>query len=292
MKTKIQIMLGAVVLSLLLGIYMYSIKIFPNKNQDGVKIKEKIGIGIITTEEKGVAKFQAFADYLNKWSDDSWYIAPVKDYGSFLEQLENQNIKAAFVGSAIGYRIIKEGIGAPIARGEKDGISTSNSYIFSRKDSGLDSIESLRGKKFAYVDMNTSSGYLYPVYLLKMKGYDPENFFRVASFLGSEEKTIEAVLSEEYDAGATKDLVWEKMAKDNPNITNELQILATGGPFPEEIFIISAGLGQDEIIELKDLLTKTANSDEGRAFMAKMEIDRFIDTSESDFIEVKKITNF
>jgi len=254
--------------------------------------KEEIGVGIVTSDQKTIGKYQAFVDYLNKNSDDNWYLVPLKDYGSFISQMELKQIKAGFVGSYVGYRLIKEGLGSAVARGEKNGISTYNGYIFTRRDSGLNKLEDLKDKKFAYVDIYTSAGYVFPRYLLKSKGYDPENFFRVVSFLGSHDKAIFAVLNGEFNGGAAKDITWRKLAAENPDLEKDLQIIAQGGPFPEQTFMINAEFGQDEVNELRKLLIGMNNSEEGRDYLNKIGADRFIATEEKDFSVVKKISDF
>lgn len=255
-------------------------------------VKEKIGIGIVNIDKEEIKKYGTLAEYLNKYSGDEWYLVPLKDYSSFISQMELGQIKAGFLGSMIGYRGIKEGLFLPVVRGEKDGVSTYYSYIFSRKDSGIDKIEDLENKKFAYVDISTSAGYLFPVYVLKSKGYDPENFFRVASFVDSHEKAISVVLSGEFDAGAAKDTAWKKMAEENPAVEKEFQILASEGPFPENTFMISADFGGGEAAELRNLLVKMADSEEGKEYLAKIGADRFIATDEKDFDAVKRISIF
>jgi len=278
-----------VVLILAVAVFFYQFPADPAGEQPR---KEKIGIGIIASDEKIIAQYQALTDYLNQYSDDNWYLVPLRDYGSYLSQLESKQIKAAFAGSTAGYRMIKENIAVPVARGEVDGVSTYHSYVFTRRDSGLNSIAHLKDKRFAYVDVNTSAGYIYPVYLIKSKGYDPENFFRVASFLGTHENAINAVLEEKFDGGAAKDSAWKKMASQNPDLDKELQIIATSGDFPEQTFMISTDFGSEEKNELRELLLGMSDSEEGRLYLEKMGLDRFIATTSKDFGEVKNIINF
>ena len=50
---------------------------------------------------------------------------------------------------------------------------------------------------------NSTSGYLVPSAELKLKGYDPEEFFSSAGFAGGHEQGIVALLNEQYDAAVT-----------------------------------------------------------------------------------------
>lgn len=256
--------------------------------------KEEIKVGINTSDANEIAKYQIIIDYLNRNSSDRWVLSPVKDYGSFITQIELKQIKAGFVGSAVGYRLIKENMAIPIARGEKDGIADYYSYIFTKKDSGINNLSDLKDKKFAYVDINTSAGYFFPVYLIKQNGFDPENFFRVASFLGTHKNAIYAVLNGDYEAGAAKDSAWRKIKKTDltTDLDNNMVIIAKGGPFPEQTFMVSIDFGGKKASDLKYLFLNMANTQEGKKSLAAAGIDRFIDTKEEDFTYAKKIIDY
>lgn len=273
------------------GILFYAtgFGILPKAKEEKKEEKEQIGLGIVASSKETIDKYQAFVDYLNQYSDDQWVLVPLKDYGSFITQMSIGQIKAGFMGSAVGYRMIKEELASPVARGEKDGISVYYGYIFTRKDSGLGAIEDLKDKKFAYVDPFTSAGFFFPKYLLKTKGYDPEQFFKAVSFLGTHEKAIQAVLEGKFDGGAAKDSAWRKLAKENPSIENDMQIIAKDGPFPEQTLLLNVQFGQKEIQELQELMLKMTDSPEGRQTLSKMGLDRFIVTKEDDSKRAKEI---
>jgi len=257
--------------------------------------KRNIGpfaIGILSSDEKVIAQYKAFADYLNKFTGIKWYIEPVIDAGSFIEQIENKKIKAAFAGSAAGYRIIKNNLGVPVARGEKNGISAYYSYIIARKDSGIDSIDDLKNKRFAYTDINMTSGYIFPAYLLKTKGYDVDTFFAASSFLGTTEKVLDGVISGNFDGGAIKDLDLSAEIEKNPGIENNIKIIAQGGPYPSNTFMLSVDFDKKTVNNIQTLLLNMNDSKEGEALLETMNIDRFIKSDNRDFNEVEKIMNF
>lgn len=292
MKTKtIPVVLFFAFFSIIV-LLSYILFYFPTSNRRIEAEPGPFAIGILTSDEKVVTKYQAFADYLNTHSSKKWYIEPVKNAGSFIEQIENHKLRAAFVGSAVGYRMIKNSLGVPIARGEENGISTYNGLVITRKNSGLVSLEDLRDKRFAYIDINMSSGYYYPIYLLKEKGYDPENYFRAVSFLGTTEKVIEEVTSGKFDGGALKYSSLSDGTDIDLSIQNELQIISKGGPYPDNTFMLSTNFDTKTKESIQTLLLNMKDSDEGRGILAAMGIDRFIRTNIDDFREVGKIMNY
>ncbi|HOK54948.1 MAG TPA: phosphate/phosphite/phosphonate ABC transporter substrate-binding protein, partial [Armatimonadota bacterium] len=85
---------------------------------------------------------------------------------------------------------------------QRDGSTNYNSVIIARTDSKIDKLEDLKGKKFAYGDVLSTSGYIYPRHLIRTSGYNPDTFFSNAVQLGRHDVVIAAVLNEQVDAGA------------------------------------------------------------------------------------------
>ncbi|MEO0323691.1 MAG: serine/threonine-protein kinase [Myxococcota bacterium] len=65
------------------------------------------------------------------------------------------------------------------------------------------SLGELEGRRAAWVDPWSSSGYHWPRQLLRQAGYDPRSFFSEELFLGSHDAVLDAVESGEADVGGT-----------------------------------------------------------------------------------------
>jgi len=85
----------------------------------------------------------------------------------------------------------------------RQGSKTYRSQIIVRADSGINSIEQLRGKKFAFVDPASASGFLFPNALLAQQGIDYKAFFSDTIFAGGHDKVIIAVYNKQVDGGAS-----------------------------------------------------------------------------------------
>ncbi|PKP62368.1 MAG: phosphonate ABC transporter substrate-binding protein, partial [Alphaproteobacteria bacterium HGW-Alphaproteobacteria-8] len=72
-----------------------------------------------------------------------------------------------------------------------------------RCDSGLATIDDLKGKVVAFADPDSTSGYAVPFYNLVQQGYDPTTFFAAAPFSGSHEAGVAGVANGQFDAAAT-----------------------------------------------------------------------------------------
>lgn len=88
---------------------------------------------------------------------------------------------------------------------EADGSTSYVSVLYVRADSGITTIEQLRGKSLAWADPNSASGYLIPRSEFRVLGIDPEpgKYFARTGFAGGHEQAVVAVLGKQYDAGVT-----------------------------------------------------------------------------------------
>ena len=88
---------------------------------------------------------------------------------------------------------------------EKDGTVFYIAVMVARKDSGITSLEQMKGHSLAWADPNSASGYLIPSASLKAAGIDLADgaYFSRTGFAGGHEQGIVAVLNKQYDASVT-----------------------------------------------------------------------------------------
>jgi phosphonate transport system substrate-binding protein len=78
------------------------------------------------------------------------------------------------------------------------------SVMVARADSGIKSLDDLKGKKLGFADPNSTSGYLIPsIELPEMYNVDIDTYFSSATFQGGHENNVLAVLNGDVDAGVT-----------------------------------------------------------------------------------------
>jgi phosphonate transport system substrate-binding protein len=88
---------------------------------------------------------------------------------------------------------------------EKDGTTFYYSVMVTRKDSGITSVEQMKGHSLAFADPNSTSGYLIPSATLKTHGVDlaEGKYFSRTGFAGGHEQGVVAMLNRQYDACVT-----------------------------------------------------------------------------------------
>lgn len=156
----------------------------------------------------------------------------------------------------------------------RQGSKTYRSQIIVRADSGINTIEQLRGKKFAFVDPASASGFLFPNALLANQGIDYKTFFSDTIFAGGHDKVVIAVYNKQVDAGATfgnnidsgpptdaRTLVTSTLA----DVMTAVKPIAQTEPIPNDTVSVRRGLSADLTNLIKDGLLYVQGTADGKA---------------------------
>jgi phosphonate transport system substrate-binding protein len=166
-----------------------------------------------------------------------------------------------------------------------DGSSTYAAYIVTRERNGFQALNDLAGKRFAFVDKHSTSGYLYPLAHLRSAGIEPESFFGSIVYAGNHERLIDMVLSGKVDAGATYSTAY-KMAADKG-----LRILAKTGRIPFDAYVASPRLDQALVGQIRDVLLQlNTRTDDGRRMLGRLtNINGFVQVGDDHYDEVRRV---
>ena len=164
-------------------------------------------------------------------------------------------------------------------------------YIIARKDKAFQSIDSLQGKRFAFVDKQSASGYVYPKAMLLEQGKDPETFFSETVFLGSHNRVIDAVLDGTVDAGATYSEAVET-AKEYGLAVHNLVILKQTDAIPKDVIAGRPGLDEQLLASLKQVFIETTDRTSTHAsVMKKTGLNGFIEAQDQVYDVIRKAAN-
>jgi phosphonate transport system substrate-binding protein len=130
------------------------------------------------------------------------------DYNGLIQGLLGGTLDMAWLGAstyAAIYMANPDAVEPLFVKTNLDGSYGYYSIGFARADSGIHSLDDVRGKVFAFGDPNSTSGYLIPLVEIPESGYSmvPGEFFRDIRFVGGHEQTIVAVANGDVDAGVT-----------------------------------------------------------------------------------------
>ncbi len=125
--------------------------------------------------------------------------------------------------------------------------------IITLANSGINSLADLKGKRFAFVDPASTSGYLFPKAGLKKAGYDPDKFFSQSIFAGSHNNVVLAVYQGRVDAGAVFEDARGTVQKTLPDVMQKVKVVWKSDPIPNDTVTLRRDLPAD----VKDKVAKS-----------------------------------
>ncbi|KIC24509.1 MULTISPECIES: phosphonate ABC transporter substrate-binding protein [unclassified Leisingera] len=201
------------------------------------------------------------------------------DYNGVIQGLLGGTIDMAWLGAsgyAKTYLSDPEAVEPVLVKVNTDGSYGYYSIGFARKDSGVASLEDLKGKTFGFGDPNSTSGYLIPsIEIPQVTGatMDSGDYFGEVKFTGGHEQTIVAVANGDVDGGVSwADGLgeWEdgynsgalRRAVDAGLVDmNDMVEIWKSAPIPEGPFVLRTELPEDVKVKMTGLLASMNSID-------------------------------
>ncbi|HEY5996024.1 MAG TPA: phosphate/phosphite/phosphonate ABC transporter substrate-binding protein [Candidatus Deferrimicrobiaceae bacterium] len=249
----------------------------------------RIAVGGMITPKEGFAYYREFLDYIGKKLGRPVQYVDTTSYEALNDGLRNATIDAGFVCSG-PYVEGKSAFGLELlAMPQAYGVTSYQSYIIVPAKSRAGSLDSLRGKTFAFTDPLSNSGCLVPRYMLSEMGETPSSFFRKTVFLKTHDKSIEAVAEGLVDGAAVDSLIWEYENRHDPRDTSRTRVIVRSEPYGIPPFVVRPGLDPDLKRRIKEICLEAHNDPEGGALLSKMMIDRFVAPDDKAYDSVRQM---
>lgn len=170
----------------------------------------QLRVGLLGGENEAdrLGRFGAYRDLLEATFGVPTRLFPATDYAGVLQAFSAGQIEMASLGAS-GYAgawlDTNGGIEPLVVPEENDGSISYVSVLVVRADSGITTLEQMRGKSLAWADPNSTSGYLIPRFALRRAGIGVESgqYFSRTGFAGGHEQGVVAVLQKQYDGACT-----------------------------------------------------------------------------------------
>jgi len=212
----------------------------------------------------------------------------VLDYAAVVEALRGNQTDLAFMGP-LQYLMANQQCGATAILGEKySGKPTYLSKIFVHKSSGIKTLADLRGKRIAFVDPISSSGYLYPLTVFRKAGLipagqKPEAFFRRIYFAGGDEQAIRAVHNRFADAAGVGEYSHLLL---RPDERDNVVAIAQSEPIPSHCIVARKGLAPALIGKVQALFLSLERGANRKYLKALYNVDGYIRVTHDTYAPV------
>jgi phosphate/phosphite/phosphonate ABC transporter binding protein len=257
-----------------------------------VRVPKPLRVGILPvfSAEELAESYAPFLSYLGEALSTEVELRVSEDYRSMVDQVANGAVDLVQL-APVAYVLAKER--APdldlLATNISEGSSSYSSYIVARTDSTIETADDLRGKRFGFVDRDSTSGYVYPYAFLIEQGIDPERDFGAVVMTRRHDLAVEALLRGEIDAAATfSGALLNAASRGEP--VERLKIVAKTGRVPYDAWCARGDL--DPLVRARlraALLGLSTRTPRGRAILGPLQpMNAFAPATDAAFGETRK----
>ena len=130
-------------------------------------------------------------------------IYEASDYNGIIQAIASGQIDIATFGAgsyANAYAQVGDLVTPILASRAPDGSMGYYSGLVVRSDTPYQSIADLAGEPLAFVDFNSTSGYIYPRWKMRQQGIDPDTYFGDVAMAGGHLQAVMAMQNGQFDA--------------------------------------------------------------------------------------------
>jgi phosphonate transport system substrate-binding protein len=244
----------------------------------------------ITTNSKDFIIFlEKETGYAFKTGIPTNYISVVESFGSKRADIAVMN--------SFGYLMANEkyGVSAKL-RVIRYGHDYYQGQIIAHVDSGIKSIKDLAGKKFAYTDPSSTSGYMFPLKIMKENNVKPAN----ETFAIKHDNVVTMVYQGQVDAGATyysapsadgkiRD-ARARVKTQFPDVEDKVKIVTITEKIPNDPFVFRKDLPEEITNKFIAAVKKYLATENGKkVFKNIYSVGGLVDTTDADYDGLRQV---
>lgn len=278
-----------ILLALFSFIFIFSIVGCTTKTETKKEEKViKMGFVPLKNSEKLVEDLKPISDYLSERLGVKVEAFTASNYIGVVEGLGSGSVDFGIIPPFSSLLAQKQSNAKPILTSKgKTGKPGYTAELYVRKDSGIKSLQDVKGKKVAFVDPSSSSGYIYPGAMLVEAGLNLDKDISY-QFSGGHDKSLQLLLNKDVDVIATFDGVEDRYAKDFPQAKTDIQKLATSDMIPGVMVTTSSKMDKELQEKLEKALRDIENDPKMKELFTKMfSITGFTDVDQDAYKKVE-----
>ena len=278
-----------ILLALFSFIFVFSIVGCTTKTETKKEEKViKMGFVPLKNSEKLVEDLKPISDYLSERLGVKVEAFTASNYIGVVEGLGSGSVDFGIIPPFSSLLAQKQSNAKPILTSKgKTGKPGYTAELYVRKDSGIKSLQDVKGKKVAFVDPSSSSGYIYPGAMLVEAGLNLDKDISY-QFSGGHDKSLQLLLNKDVDVIATFDGVEDRYAKDFPQAKTDIQKLATSDMIPGIMVTTSSKMDKELQEKLEKALRDVENDPKMKELFTKMfSITGFTDVDQDAYKKVE-----
>jgi phosphonate transport system substrate-binding protein len=257
-------------------------------------VKQDLVMGFVPSQTSSIVQTNAdlLGTYLSKKTGYNITPRVLTSYAAVTEGMTSNNVDIGWVGP-LDYVIAHQINGAEaVTKSVRGGLPSYKAFIIVNVKSNINSIADLKGKKFAFGDPLSTSSNLWPRYVMKKNGLNPDSDVTGVNISNQTQISVN-VCQGTVDAGAIYDDARKNAGAETscPGILTKTKILATTDPpIPGDPQMIRHNLNSAQKQKLKDAMIAMGSDPTIQpALKALYTIDSLVAAQDSDYDPVRDI---
>lgn len=172
----------------------------------------------------------------------------------------------------------------------KNGESSYRSELVVKKDAGIRSVADLKGKRIAFVDPSSSSGYIYPAAFLINSGLDLDNDVQTI-FAGGHDAAMQALVNGDVDLACTYEGLRNKLVDDFPTILEDTVVLTYTDDIPYIALVVRNDLPEELKQRIRDGVLDGLNDGAGNDLIIELfNLYGFVPATDADYDPIRRVS--
>ncbi|XJZ26548.1 phosphate/phosphite/phosphonate ABC transporter substrate-binding protein [Bacillota bacterium Lsc_1132] len=275
--------LTAIGMSLALAIGVLSACGSKDTNNAGTKneggngyVPKTLTVQFVPSQNAGT--LEAKAKPLEKLLSDKLGI-PVKvsvstDYNTIIEAMASKKVDVGFLPPTAYVMAHDKGAANVLLQAQRYGVDDKTgqptselvdyykSMFIVKKDSKINNIKDLKGKKIAFQDVTSSAGYVWPAASLMDAGIDPTKDVQGVTVKGHDQAVI-SVLNGDVDAAVVFQDARNIVKKDYPKVFDDTKVIKFTEKIPNDTISVRSDMNKDWVKKIQDAFVAIGKDEEG-----------------------------
>jgi phosphonate transport system substrate-binding protein len=249
----------------------------------------RIAVAAIISPQGTIDSYRGLADYLGARLDRPVELVQRRTYAEINDLVARNAVDLAFVCTSAYVAGHEESGMELLAVPEIGGESVYHSRVIVPAGSEATSVADLRGQVFAFTDPMSTTGTVYPTYLVQQMGETPGAFFGRTFFTYGHDRAIEAVAGGIADGAAVDSLVLDHAFRRDPALRDLVKVIHESAVFGIPPVVVSPQLPPRHELELRELLLGLTVHPTGKKILAELGVDHFVPANDGDYDGVRSL---